>query len=296
MKWKMLRPGSLLTASANLKADGVHLHTLHPETLHSTGQTSWWSALLSWSFMWWATFKSLVYAVVLEVYGRTTAHSYLSTLLSWSCVGKRERAEALSHMVHLSLCAATSLSQSTKLHACERTLHKLQKSKMKHPNTYRRVGPLDAPQRGIHKSSRGFIQHTSLSLLAKLAQRQLLPRCHSDIIQFCFWSHHRRPLAAATQHSLLLMRMSQKQVEKSHSPQADFNWSSSKIILCPPTSGEGVWEIFSLRKDYKPKKACFWYVPLPFRAVHLWFPRKKKEGEINNSPPPSWEYEISPII
>lgn len=37
-KQRKLRSGILLSASANLKADGVHLHTQHPETLYSTGQ------------------------------------------------------------------------------------------------------------------------------------------------------------------------------------------------------------------------------------------------------------------
>jgi len=37
-KQRKVRSGILLGASGNLKADGVHLHIQHPESLYPTGQ------------------------------------------------------------------------------------------------------------------------------------------------------------------------------------------------------------------------------------------------------------------
>lgn len=45
----MLRSGSLLTASANLEADGVHLHTHHPETLNRPAHLMKYIAVLNFN-------------------------------------------------------------------------------------------------------------------------------------------------------------------------------------------------------------------------------------------------------
>lgn len=45
----MLRSGSLLTASANLEADGAHLPTQHPETLNRSAHLMKYIAVLNFN-------------------------------------------------------------------------------------------------------------------------------------------------------------------------------------------------------------------------------------------------------
>ena len=144
----MLRSGSLPTASASLKADGVHLHTPQPETLLNRP----------------AHMMKSIAVLNLNVTGVLLSLLFmLNKITNKQTKNDKKTNQTKSKNTHC--FPQPSIKTLTEGH-----------------------GPSPCTSRGDPQILTWFhhIQHPSLSLPAKRAQRQLFPKCCGGIIQVCF--------------------------------------------------------------------------------------------------------------
>lgn len=135
-----------------------------------------------------------------------------STFNYWSCIGKTEQTEVLTLTT---LSEVPSLMRGKGFYTYCKIIRMSQASK----HLQSKGGSLYAPT--VHRVS---FQAKDISVSSnQTCTKELFPKHPCDIIAFQVWSHYHSPVVVTTKHSLLLMHISQKQFEKYHYPQTDFN-------------------------------------------------------------------------